>query len=100
MSSLSVSLPSSSIPHFDKIIHFFEYTVFGILIARAFKNSSRAVLAEKFKLFAFLTLVLFGVSDEYHQLFVAGRQFSVFDIIADAAGGITGVFIYGRCRFI
>ena len=33
---------------------------------------------------------LYGVSDEYHQLFVPGRTFDVFDMLADAIGSVVG----------
>lgn len=33
---------------------------------------------------------LYGVSDEYHQMFVPGRTFDVLDMAADAFGSIAG----------
>ena len=33
---------------------------------------------------------LYGVSDEYHQMFVPGRTFDALDILADALGAVTG----------
>lgn len=44
---------------------------------------------------AVLTALLYGVSDEFHQSFVAEREFSIFDMLADAAGGTVGTVIYG-----
>lgn len=35
-----------------------------------------------------LFCLLYGVSDEWHQSFVAGRDASVFDWLADTAGAI------------
>jgi len=88
-------LPEVSIPFFDKILHIFEFTVFGLLAARAFKNSSKSTMFENFKILAVLVSVAYGVLDEFHQGFVPERQFSVFDMIADGIGGILGVFVYG-----
>jgi len=96
LSSLSRPLPEVDIPFFDKSIHIFEYAVFGLLASRAFKNSPRKRFFENFKLLAILVSVIYGVSDEIHQGFIPGRQFSVFDMMADGLGGILGVFIYGR----
>ena len=48
MSSLSHPLPKVSIPYFDKFLHLIEYGVFGILAARAFKNSPREKLNRNF----------------------------------------------------
>ncbi|MFP5109854.1 VanZ family protein [Neobacillus sp. C211] len=39
--------------------------------------------------------VLFAVSDEFHQLFVAGRGAQVKDVFIDSAGAIVGIVIYG-----
>ena len=33
---------------------------------------------------------LYGVSDEYHQMFVPGRTFDVLDMAADAFGSMAG----------
>ena len=33
---------------------------------------------------------LYGVSDEYHQMFVPGRTFDVLDMAADAFGSVVG----------
>lgn len=95
-SSISKPLPETNIPFFDKALHICEYIVFGFLASRAFKNSPRKVFFENFKSLAILVSILYGISDEFHQLFISERQFSVFDIIADAIGGIMGVYIYNR----
>jgi VanZ family protein len=95
-SSLPRPLPEIGLPCFDKILHICEYAVFGLLSARAFKNSSRKALIENFKIFAILVTLAYGISDEFHQVFIAERQFSVFDMIADGIGGIIGTLFYGR----
>jgi VanZ family protein len=40
---------------------------------------------------AWLAVVAFGISDEWHQSFVPGRSADVLDVLADAAGGALGV---------
>lgn len=45
---------------------------------------------------AVLTSVLYGISDEIHQIFVSERQFSIFDMLADGIGGIIGTFAYNK----
>ena len=89
------TLPEIAIPFFDKIVHVFEFTVFGLLAARAFKNSSKSTMFENFKILAVIVSVAYGVLDEFHQGFIPERQFSVFDMIADGIGGILGAFVYG-----
>jgi VanZ family protein len=44
----------------------------------------------------FLVLVfsaLYGLSDEFHQLFVPRRQFDLKDLAADVAGGTIGLAV-------
>ena len=96
LSSLSRPLPELGIPFFDKAAHIFEYAFFGFLASRAFKNSPRKIFFENFKALAILISIIYGISDEFHQGFISGRQFSVFDILADGIGGILGALTYGR----
>lgn len=37
---------------------------------------------------AFVITCLYGVSDEFHQKFVPGRTPDVYDVVADAIGGL------------
>ncbi|MDP6685722.1 MAG: VanZ family protein [Candidatus Omnitrophota bacterium] len=95
ISSLSNPIPEGiTIPFFDKILHVCEYMVFGFLAARAFKNSPKRRLSENFYILAIAVSIVYGLSDEIHQFFIAGREFSVFDIIADGTGATLGAFIY------
>lgn len=45
---------------------------------------------------AFGIAVLYGVSDEWHQSFVPGRQPDILDVITDAIGAATGLAIIHR----
>lgn len=96
VSSIPKPLPDISIPYFDKFLHIIEYTIFGILAARAFKSSSREVLCKNFKILTVLAAVAYGASDEVHQLFVSCRACDAFDLAADMAGGTIGAIFYGR----
>jgi VanZ family protein len=70
----------------DKVYHFIEFAIFGLLLARTFRHlfSSRRRAAAI--LSAALTGILGGVLDEAHQMFVPGRDASLLDALADAAG--------------
>ena len=94
LSSQSRVLPCVRIPNLDKVLHLCEYTLFGYLAARAFKNAPKTFLRENFKAMAVLASLIYGIPDEYHQLFVPGREFSVFDMLADGIGGVVGVVVY------
>ncbi len=96
LSSIPRPLPRIVIPHFDKLLHIFEYTLFGFLGSRAFKNSSKKIFFENFKIIAILLSIVYGISDEFHQRLVSERQFSIFDMVADSIGGVIGTFVYSK----
>jgi VanZ family protein len=71
-----------------KIAHTGEYAVLGLLLFRA---TGRAGVA--------LALgVLYAVSDEVHQTFVAGRHGSPVDVAIDAVGVACGLAIWQLVR--
>ena len=77
-----------------KAAHVTEYFILTVLLYRAFKGS--------FDLNAFWLCVypatlslLYAASDEYHQLFVAGREGCVRDVLIDAIG-IAGFYIAAK----
>ena len=90
-SSLPDVKPPLKIKNIDKAIHVLEYLPFGFLLARAFIQQRPAV-----KIWQVVTIcsLLYGISDEYHQSFVPGREAGVSDVIADTIGGFLGVWIY------
>jgi VanZ family protein len=70
----------------DKIYHFLEFGIFGWLLVRSLtklypSHQWRAGVA-----LAALLGILWGGLDEVHQAFVPGRDASVLDGLADAAG--------------
>ena len=80
-------------------VHFAVYAGLAVVTARAtgkgFRTVSwRAVAA------AVVISALYGVSDEYHQLFVPGRSFDVLDMLADALGSIAGATGVGAWSII
>jgi VanZ family protein len=90
------SLPGKDIPLLfpfqDVLFHGSIYAVLGFFFLRAFKNT--------FKDFDFIGLLIatvlfglaYGVLDEVHQISVAGRCCSGFDVLIDAAGSLIGGF--------
>ena len=74
----------------DKIEHALGYAALGILALRAFHGGfTPARLGPT--LLAGLTVVLWGISDEFHQSFVPGRDASVLDLLADTVGFLLAV---------
>ena len=74
----------------DKLAHFAEYLVLGILL---FRSIGWSASREKYTNFLFLCAV--GVSiaalDEIFQSYIPGRTMSLLDWYADAAGIAAGV---------
>ena len=76
-----------SIPQFilkDKLLHILEYLILSILFYRTLNQY------QNLKHYSFILAVtfsaLYGLTDEFHQLFVPGRIFSVLDLFADLVG--------------
>jgi len=74
---------------FDKVLHFFEYGIFGFLLYFALAGER---WEGKPLLPAFMIGSIYGISDEFHQYFVPTRECDVFDFLADAAGSGSGAF--------
>src|SRR5258706_8002608 len=80
--------------NFDKIAHAYAYLILGFLTLRAFEHWSEDSFHRFYIAWAFLFCVLYGASDEWHQLFVAGRTCDVKDWLADTAGASLALGIY------
>ncbi|MDD5431832.1 MAG: VanZ family protein [Candidatus Omnitrophica bacterium] len=88
------SIPGQKIPHVvtyqDTIFHFLAYFVLGLFFARALKTSYLNVTLISLAVFTCLFGVTYGVSDEYHQLFVPNRYCSGLDVFIDGFGALIG----------
>ncbi len=77
-----------------KFAHFSEYLLLAVLLVGALVNGSNGVVTSfKMYLLPWFITVLYAMSDEFHQLFVVGRDGNLLDVIIDSAGGLMGVFI-------
>src|SRR5579884_3126815 len=86
---LGSSIHGQDIPHhpifsYDKLLHGTEYAILGVFLYVAFGRFWPAVLLAS----------LYAASDEFHQLFVPGRNCDPFDWIADTIGGTLGALIW------
>ena len=92
LSAQSYSLPLSA-PGLDKVAHFFEFALLGLLLAFGYFNAFS--FSSVFKsILVFLTGLPLGLLDEFHQRFVPGRSSALSDVLADAAGIIAGILAY------
>lgn len=71
--------------------HFGVYAVLAALTWWALGGF--AVTSRQRVAFAFGLALLYGISDEWHQSFVPGRQPDVFDVLVDAIGAAAGIAI-------
>ena len=92
-----IHLPDFS--YSDKVAHFFAYAFLGWLISlrQVLRGSARVGFGNAGGLDAMGQIVgmLYGASDEFHQMFVPLRDASVYDWNADALGIMAGSWV---CR--
>lgn len=85
------TLPPLGFKMHDKVAHLIEFGLLGWLLWRAFSGASHAALRRGAALWTGAVGVGWGVLDEVHQLFVPGREASVYDALADALGVLGGM---------
>jgi len=98
---LAVIFAASSIPNLtrlpgdisDKSGHSIGYAMLGGLILRALAGGRLRGVTWKRGLLAIVLATLYGVSDEFHQLFVPGRSADRYDVLADCVGATIGAAI-------
>jgi VanZ family protein len=78
--------PSLGFRFEDKVYHFIEYSIFSYLLFLTFYRSKTDLLKRKFFLFSSLIGILYAYSDEFHQRFVPGRFYDLYDFAADCMG--------------
>jgi VanZ family protein len=99
------SIPASKLPRFvhlinDKVIHFSIFFLLGILVYRALEPKvTPAGFDWRRLVIAISAVILYGISDEFHQVFVPGRTVDAFDALADSLGGVSSaLFIWLNYR--
>lgn len=83
-----------SLPGLDKLAHATVYALLAFLAARAFATLPVPDHTHVLPWAAALFAGLYGLSDEIHQSFVAGRNADLWDLVADASGAIVGALVY------
>ncbi|MCM8760724.1 MAG: VanZ family protein [Candidatus Omnitrophica bacterium] len=87
-------LPDLNRFHFDKVAHFVEFLVISFLSMRAIMKTwcGAGIIANFVITIIFVTF--FAYADERHQIFVANRTCSFYDLIFDYIGAAAGILIF------
>jgi len=75
----------------DKLYHAGAYSIMGLLAWRSFKHLVGLPIIQAFLSIAFCSL--YGLSDEWHQSFVVGRESDIADWVADTSGALLAIFL-------
>ena len=90
----SLSPPSIGISFEDKIAHAIVFCILGYLMTRAFYYSKNTRLSRNAIILSISIGLLYGISDEIHQLFVPGRYSEIWDVVADLTGILLAQVIF------
>ena len=93
------SIPGDQFPEIqfklaDKIVHFFIFGILGLLLARSINNTVNPFWNDRYILWSVLIGIVYGLVDEWHQMYIPGRYTSLSDWIADFLGVVCFVALY------
>jgi VanZ family protein len=92
-SSLPVTQKEKKINLFlRKNAHALEYLILALLVCNAFfsnKHKGKGII-----IYILFICLFYAVTDEFHQLFVAGRTARISDVLIDFSGSLVGMGIY------
>ena len=77
--------------HQDKFYHAGAYSIMGLLAWRSFKHLVSQPIILALLCIAFCSL--YGLSDEWHQSFVVGRESDSADWVADTSGSVLAILL-------
>lgn len=92
------SLPGEDIPALfplqDIVFHAMVYAALAYLFIRALKNTCPKLSMRKLIFFTVVFGIIYGLTDEFHQSFVPGRNASFSDLFIDTVGTFMGSIFY------
>ncbi len=91
----SISPQTETLMHglIRKAGHIAEYFILGLFLFRAFRGESLQTWRLRWAVYTIIWVVLYALSDEFHQSFVATRTASIVDVSIDSAGGVLSQFV-------
>ncbi len=100
-SQVSITITKNAATDFItfKTLHMVEYAFLFFLFYRAFQ-SIKNIQNNLYGIFAFMVVILYSISDEFHQLFIPTRQGRLRDVLFDIAGMLVMYVIIRKVRLI
>lgn len=74
-----------------KCAHFLEYMILGLLIINLVKQNFKL---NQIVLISIMGVFLYACTDEFHQLFVVGRDGNFRDVLIDTCGGTLSTILF------
>ena len=78
-------------PIVRKLAHYFIYMIGGILIINCLYKFG---VMRYVSIYSSIIGILYSITDETHQLFVNGRSGSIYDVLIDTIGILTGIVVF------
>jgi VanZ family protein len=70
-----------------KLVHIIEYGILYLLFLWPIRKTTTLANIEAFSV-AFMLILIYGLTDEFHQIFVVGRTASLVDAVANGVGAV------------
>jgi VanZ family protein len=80
----------------DWSTHSAAFAILSVLFCRAMAGGLGPAVRRGDAVLAVVFSVLYGISDEYHQSFVPGRDATAWDVLKDTVGAVIGAWFYAR----
>ncbi|MHC4330402.1 MAG: VanZ family protein [Planctomycetota bacterium] len=78
----------------DKSLHFLAYFILAFLLWFTVSGGKRVNWRKAAPRWVLLTILVYGILDEWSQSYVAGRSCDVLDFFADLAGTLIGLILF------
>jgi len=83
----------------DKSLHFLAYLILTFLIWSAVSGDRKVKWRRAAPWLVLFVIVVYGILDEWLQIYVAGRSCDVRDFLTDLAGALTGLILSSFLTF-
>ena len=97
-SNLSNDLMIRKLGHFSgyMALGFFAFAYLSNLFMKSYEYKDFKITVLLSNLFS----ILYAISDEFHQTFVAGRDGNIIDVLIDSSGALVGIMISSIMYFL